>query len=72
MILRCTKPLSYLLNRTNCGFGIHSDKQEMQRLNHLLDTDDIQLYAATNTQLQELLPLTQTFSRGMKMVFGID
>jgi len=29
-------PLSYLLKRTNYGFGIHSDNQEMQRLNHLL------------------------------------
>jgi len=29
-------PLSYLLNRTNCGFGIHCGDQEMQRLNHLL------------------------------------
>ena len=24
-------PLSYLLNRTNCGFGIHSGNQEKQR-----------------------------------------
>jgi len=33
--------------------------------------DDIKLYAATNNQLQELLRLTQTFSRDIKMVFGI-
>jgi len=26
-------PLSYLLNRTNYGFGIHSGNQEMQQLN---------------------------------------
>jgi len=44
----------------------------MQQLNHLLYTDDIKLYAATNTQLQELLRLTQTFSRDIKMVFGIE
>jgi len=30
-------PLSYLLNRTNYGFGIHSGNQEMQWLNHLND-----------------------------------
>jgi len=41
----------------------------MQRLNHLLYMDDIKLYAATNNQLQELLRLTQTFSRDIKMVF---
>jgi hypothetical protein len=34
--------------------------------------DDIKLYAATNNQLQELLWLTQTFSRDIKMVFGIE
>ena len=34
--------------------------------------DDIKLYTATNTQLQELLRLTQTFSRDIKMAFGIE
>jgi hypothetical protein len=47
-------------NRTNYGFGINSNNQEMQRLNHLLYMDDIKLYAATNNQLQELLQLIQT------------
>jgi len=65
-------PLSYLLNRTNYDFGIHYGDQEMQRFNHLLCMDDIKLYAATNNQLQELLRLTQTFSRDIKMVFGIE
>ena len=65
-------PLSYLLNKTNYGFAIHSGNQEVQRLNHLLYMDDIKLYAATNNQLQELLRLTHTFSRDIKMVFGIE
>ena len=34
--------------------------------------DDIKLYETTNNQLQELLRLTQTFSRDVKMVFGIE
>ena len=34
--------------------------------------DDIKLYAATNNQLQEILRLTQTFSRDIKMAFGIE
>ena len=29
-------PLSYLLNRKNYGFGVHSGNQEIQRLNHLI------------------------------------
>jgi hypothetical protein len=65
-------PLSYLLNSTNYGFGINSNNQETQRLNHPLYMDDIKLYAATNNQLQELLQLTQTFSRDIRMTFGVE
>jgi hypothetical protein len=65
-------PLSCLLNRTNYGFGRNSNNQETQRLTRLLYMDDIILYAATNNQLQELLQLTQTFSRDIKMTFGIE
>jgi hypothetical protein len=64
-------PLSYLLKRTNHGFGINSNNQEIQ-LNHLLYMDDIKLYPATNNQQQGLLQLTQTFSRDSKMSFGIE
>jgi len=38
----------------------------------MLYMDDIKLYAATNNQLQELLRLTQTFSRDIRMIFGIE
>jgi hypothetical protein len=34
--------------------------------------DDIKLYAATNNQLQELLQLTQIFSRHIRITFGIQ
>jgi hypothetical protein len=34
--------------------------------------DYIKLYAAINNQLHELLWLTQTFSRDIKMLFGIE
>ena len=44
----------------------------MQRLNHLSYMDDIKLYAVRNGQLQELLRLTHTFSRYIKMVFGFE
>ena len=65
-------PLYHLLHRSNYGVGIHSDKQEIQRLNHLVYMDDIKLYAATNNQLKELLRLTETFSRDIEMVLGIQ
>jgi hypothetical protein len=34
--------------------------------------DDIKLHAATNSQLQELLRITQNFSRDINMVFGVE
>jgi hypothetical protein len=34
--------------------------------------DDIKLYAATNNQIQGRLQLTKTFSRDIKMSFGIE
>ena len=34
--------------------------------------DDIKLYAATNSQLNELLRLTETFSGDIKLVFVIE
>jgi hypothetical protein len=37
-----------------------------------LYTDDIKLYAATHNKLQEILRLTQTFSRNIKMLFGVE
>jgi hypothetical protein len=40
--------------------------------NNLLYMGDIKLYEATNNQLQELLWLIQTFSRDIKMAFGIE
>jgi hypothetical protein len=68
--LALTPFLTYLTE--HYGFVIHSDNQEIQQLNHLLYMDDIKLYAATNSQLQELLWLTQTFSRDINMVFGVE
>jgi hypothetical protein len=65
-------PLSYLTDRTNYCFSTNSNNQEIQRLRHLLYLDDIKLYVAANKQLQGLLQLTQTFSRDIKMSFGIE
>jgi len=36
------------------------------------NTNTNKLYAATYNQLQKLLQLNQTFSRDIKMVFGIE
>ena len=42
MVLPCTEP-PFSLNRTNYGFGLHFDNQKIQRLNHLIYMDDINL-----------------------------
>jgi len=67
MVLPCTESL---LNRTNYGFGIHPYNQKIQRLNDLIYMDDIKLYAATNSQLKELLRLTETFQETLKCYLG--
>ena len=63
-------PFSYLLNRTNYGFGIHSGNQEMQRLNHLLYIDYIKLYAATINYKNFYSPLT-LFQETLKWYLGL-
>ena len=69
----CLAPnhISYLLKRTNCSFDIHFGNQEMKRLYHLLYMDNIKLHVATKNQLQEILRLTQTFSRDIKWYLGL-
>jgi len=63
-------PLSYLLNRTNCGFGIHSGNQEMQRLNHPLYMDDIKLYAAT-INYKNFYGSLKLFQESLKWYLGL-
>ena len=64
-------PLSYLLNRTNYGFGIHSGNQEMQRVNYLLYMDDIKLYAATKQSTTRTSTAHSHFFKILKWYLGL-
>jgi len=71
MVLLCTKPPNLTAQQIKLWFCIHSGNQETQRLNNILYMDVIKLYAATVNQLQELLVLTQNFSRHIKVYLGL-
>lgn len=65
-------PLSNILNNTNYGFNIKHNNTTQTKLTHLLYMDDIKLYASTNTQLEQLLQITESFSKDIHMEFGLD
>lgn len=44
----------------------------MSRINHLLYVDDLKLYAGTQDQLDSMLRIVDTFSKDIKMSFGLD
>ncbi|XP_031333830.1 uncharacterized protein LOC116163840 [Photinus pyralis] len=68
----CLNPLSNILNRTNYGFKIKHDKQEGHKITHLLYIDDIKIYAATKSQLTQLVKIIEKFTKDINMEFGIE
>ncbi|XP_015189702.1 PREDICTED: uncharacterized protein LOC107073527 [Polistes dominula] len=68
----CLNPLSTILNNSKYGFQIRNIRQTQYTINHLMYVDDRKLYAATETQLNTLLKITENFTSDIKMQFGID
>ncbi|XP_015188575.1 PREDICTED: uncharacterized protein LOC107072832 [Polistes dominula] len=68
----CLNPLSTILNKTKYGYQIRNNRQTQYTINHLMYVDDIKLYAATGTQLNTLLRITENFTSDIKMQFGIE
>lgn len=68
----CLNPLSQTLNNTNYGFRIKNNKQVIHKINNLLYMDDINLYAATEKQLKNLLKIIEQITIDMQMEFGIE
>ncbi|CAG4967973.1 unnamed protein product [Parnassius apollo] len=48
------------------------ENKEEKKLSHLLYMDDLKLYATTQDELDQLVILTEKFSRDIGMEFGID
>lgn len=65
-------PLSQLLNATNVGFHIRSERSTLSKITHLLYVDDLKLYATHEKELDALLTIVDTFSNDIKMSFGLD
>lgn len=65
-------PLSSLLNSTNFGFGVKNGNKVGAVINHLLFMDDLKLYAANETQLEQLLRIVESFTNDIMMKLGLD
>ena len=68
----CLNPLSNALNNTKLGFQIKHQKTVKHTINHLLYMDDIKLYAQSQTQMKNLLKVTEDVTNDIKMEFGIS
>ena len=62
-------PLSILLRREKLGY-LFGDEGRL--INHLLFMDDLKLYAMGRDDLEKLLEVVRTFSRDIRMEFGLD
>ena len=62
-------PLSIVLRREKLGYLFG---EEGRLINHLLFMDDLKLYARGRDDLEKLLEVVRTFSRDIRMEFGLD
>lgn len=65
-------PLSNMLNDTGYGFKIKANRNTNYTISHLIYMDDIKLYATNKKQLNDLINISDTFSRDIYMEFGMD
>lgn len=65
-------PLSNLLNKSQLGYPIKDKNTTSHTLTHLLYVDDLKLYAKSAQQLEQLLGITERFSKDIGMEFGIS
>ena len=61
-------PLTLILRKCEAGYSYGNDI----KINHLLFTDDLRLYAKTSNQLDSLIQTVRIFSSDIGMKFGIE
>lgn len=61
-------PLSNMLNKKRSGYPIGNN----HKINHLIYMDDIKLISTSKEELNQLLKQTDTFTKDIKMEFGLD
>ena len=62
-------PLSTLLEDSGLGYRL---RRGGQVISHLFYMDDLKLFAQTDSQLIDLLRVTENFSNSIRMEFGVD
>lgn len=62
-------PLSTLLEDSKLGYRL---RRGSSTISHLLYMDDLKLFARNKIELIDLLKITESFSKSIKMEFGID
>ena len=62
-------PLTTILNSLKSGYKI---PQTQTKINHLLYMDDLKLYTNTQKQLTSMLNTVNTFTKDIKMEFGLN
>lgn len=68
----CLNPLSNTLNSTKYGFDIKIEKETHYKISHLMYMDDIKLYTSSETQMKQLLKITENISKDIGMEFGMN
>ncbi|CAB3227168.1 unnamed protein product [Arctia plantaginis] len=62
-------PLSTMLEGSGLGYRLQRDGKV---ISHLLYMDDLKLFASSSSILMNLLEITKTFSKCIRMEFGVD
>ena len=62
-------PLTLVLRKMRAGYRLAKD---MKPVNRLLFMDDLELYGASEDQLDSLVPVVRIFSQDIRMSFGLD
>jgi hypothetical protein len=60
-------PITYELNRHNCGYKIHGTEM---KISHLLYVDDLKLIGRSEEELTNVIQILKTLSSDIKMKFG--
>ena len=71
LFILSVKPLSFLLNTLN-GYRIGRPDSKRTNISHLFFVDDLKTYAQNIREAKQQLDLITTFSKDIKMEFGID
>lgn len=70
LFILCLLPLSWLLKRSGLGYRINTN--DLNLISHLLFMDDLKLYAANDTHLNDMINIVKKFSDDIRMAFGFD